>query len=261
MTFRISEKWFDFRKIDDDITLIWEPYADPLIRCNIWHIRGRDRDLLVDTGLGIASLRQAAKTLFDKPVLAVATHTHYDHIGGFHEFEDRVVHRIEAPLLEAPQDFATLRRDRLSPDFIADLEATGYVLPEFFVTAIPFKGFDIDAYEAKAAPAHRLVGDGDIIDIGRRRFEVLHLPGHSPGSIGLWEASTGILFSGDAIYDGPLLDRIPGSDIGQYVQTMHRLLRLPVRIVHGGHDPSFDRDRLHEIATAYLRANDSAFAG
>ena len=44
--------------------------------------------------------------------------------------------------------------------------------------------------------------------LGDRHFEVLHLPGHSPGSIGLWERRTGILFSGDALYDGPLLDEL-----------------------------------------------------
>ena len=67
------------------------------------------------------------------------------------------------------------------------------------------------------------------------RFEVLHLPGHSPGSIGLWEARTGTLFSGDAIYDGPLLDAIPGADEDAYRITMERLRSLPVTVVHGGH--------------------------
>ncbi|MGB1101560.1 MAG: alkaline phosphatase family protein, partial [Pontimonas sp.] len=70
----------------------WEPHVDPLIRCNIWHVRGRDRDMLIDTGLGIASLRNASQDIFDKRLMAVATHTHFDHIGGMHEFDERVVH-------------------------------------------------------------------------------------------------------------------------------------------------------------------------
>ena len=98
----------------------------------------------------------------------------------------------------------------------------------------------------------RLIDEGDIVDTGDRRFEVLHLPGHSPGSIGLWEAATGTLFSGDAIYDGPLLDELDHSDIGRYCETMHRLLELPVTVVHAGHDPSFGRDRLRAIARDYL---------
>ena len=101
-------------------------------------------------------------------------------------------------------------------------------------------------------PATALVGEGDVIDLGDRRLQVFHLPGHSPGSIGLWEARTGILFSGDAIYDGPLLDDIPGSDIPVYCETMRRLSVMSVRVVHAGHDPSFDGRRLKIMAQEYL---------
>jgi len=61
------------------------------------------------------------------------------------------------------------------------------------------------------------------------------------------------LFSGDAIYDGPLLDELADSNIVDYCATMQRLLELPVEVVHGGHDPSFDRRTLRRIATDYLR--------
>ena len=81
MGVHIADHWFKLRRIDDDITLLWEPHVVPLMRCNIWHVRGRDRDLFIDTGMGICSLREAANTLLDKPVTAVATHVHADHIG------------------------------------------------------------------------------------------------------------------------------------------------------------------------------------
>ena len=125
-------------------------------------------------------------------------------------------------------------------------------MPACYVTALPRADFDLAEFSCPAAPATRLVEEGDVIDLGDRVFEVFHLPGHSPGSIGLWEEKTGILFSGDAIYDGPLLDEIPGSDIPAYVETMRRLEKLPVRVVHGGHDPSFGRERLKELARQYL---------
>jgi glyoxylase-like metal-dependent hydrolase (beta-lactamase superfamily II) len=120
------------------------------------------------------------------------------------------------------------------------------------VTALPHANFNLSRFNCPAAPATRLVEDGDVIDLGDRVFEVLHLPGHSPGSIGLWEAATATLFSGDAVYDGPLLDEIPGSDIPAYLRTMRRLEQLPARVVHGGHDPSFDGARLRQLARAYL---------
>ncbi len=94
--------------------------------------------------------------------------------------------------------------------------------------------------------------EGDVVDIGNRQFEVLHLPGHSPGSIGLWEKESGTLFSGDAVYDGPLLDDMEDSSIPDYIRTMKRLRELPVRVVHAGHDPSFGRERLIELVDSYL---------
>ena len=65
--------------------------------------------------------------------------------------------------------------------------------------------------------------EGDVVETGDREFEVLHLPGHSPGSIALWERSSGSLFSGDAIYDGVIVDNLPGSDVEIYRETMNWL--------------------------------------
>ena len=117
---------------------------------------------------------------------------------------------------------------------------------------VPRVDYDMAAYRLKDAPVTEIVTEGDVVDIGNRHFEVLHLPGHSPGSIGLWEERTGTLFSGDAIYDGPLLDEIDGANIPTYVRTMRRLRELPVEIVHAGHDPSFGRARLVALVDAYL---------
>jgi len=249
----IADRWFEKKTITDDISLIWEPHVDPLLRCNIWHVRGSDHDLLVDSGLGIASLHDAALNLFERPLTAVATHTHYDHTGGFFEFENRLVHPLEADELANPVGFASLESAALDESLVASIEASGYPMPDTLITARPDESFDLTAYEVRPAPATRLIDEGDDVVVGNRRFEVLHLPGHSPGSIGLWEESTGVLFSGDAIYDGPLLDELPGSDIPVYVRTMERLLELPVTVVHAGHDDSFDGDRLRELATAYLK--------
>ncbi|MFQ5959554.1 MAG: MBL fold metallo-hydrolase [Alphaproteobacteria bacterium] len=116
----------------------------------------------------------------------------------------------------------------------------------------PYAGFDASTYAIKAAPATRLVREGEVIDLGDRAFEVLHLPGHSPGSIGLWEKASGILFSGDAVYDGELLDELYHSNVRDYIATMERLRDLPVRVVHGGHCPSFGRARMIEIVDEYI---------
>lgn len=250
---RVADRWFERRRIDDDITLIWEPYVDPLIRCNIWHVRGRDRDMVIDTGLGIVSLRSAANDIFSKRITAVATHTHYDHIGGMHEFDERVVHESEATIMSQGLSEMVLRVGDFSESDRNELQALGYAVGgDELISAIPHSDFDIDEHRMQPAPCTLSVSEGDVIDLGDRAFEILHLPGHSPGSIGLWEERTGVLFSGDAIYDGPLLTNFPGADIDQYVDTMLRLRTLPIRVVHGGHEDSFGKERLYEIADEYL---------
>ena len=253
MGLQIAERWFEFETLTDGVIRIWEPHVIRVAQCNIWHVRGRDRDLLIDTGMGFASLNDAAKHLFDKALSAVATHTHYDHVGSLHEFEDRIAHPAEAVKLERRSKTFSIFREDHPPEAIASLERAGYEIGPTFITALPHADFNTTEFTFPAAPATRLVVEGDRIDLGDRVFEVFHLPGHSPGSIGLWEASTGILFSGDAIYDGPLLDEIPGSDIEVYCTTMARLAQLPARVVHAGHDPSFDGRRLKQLAWDYLK--------
>jgi glyoxylase-like metal-dependent hydrolase (beta-lactamase superfamily II) len=260
MALPIAERWFESRKIDDDITLLWEPHVIPLMRCNIWHVRGRERDLLIDTGMGVASLREAARHLLEKPVTAVATHSHMDHVGGHYEFEDILVHELEAENLRRPSGMDKLITSDWDPAEVIALEGVGYAVPPELVTALPSEGYRLDGYRLLPAPPTVLVREGDTVDIGDRHFEVLHLPGHSPGSIGLWEEATGTLFSGDAVYDGPLLDELPTSNIADYLATMARLRELPVRVVHAGHDPSFGRERLVELCDAYIRRRERGAA-
>lgn len=249
----VAATWFRRRDMGGGLTLIDEPHTDVLMRANIWHLRGRDRDLLVDGGLGVAPLRPAFPELFDgRETIVVATHTHADHIGAIHEFEQRWVHPVEAAFLEAPS-----RGTLVSADIPAEARqrfvTAGYPpLGPALVTAIPHAGYDLGRYALQGAKPTRLVGEGDTVDLGDRAFRVLHVPGHSPGSIALFEEATGTLFAGDVIYDGPLLYRGPAMDIGDYVRSFARLRALPVTIVHAGHDDSFGKARLDAIIDTYL---------
>ena len=232
-----ADRWYRVRTVGDGITHIDEPHIKPFYRCNIWHVRGKERDLLVDSGLGVVSLRRQVAILAERPQLAVASHVHFDHIGNHHEFPERAIHAEEAALLAHPG------RD--------EILATLYATEEMF-TSLPPGGFDAAAYEVTPAPATRILHDGDVVDLGDRHFEVFHLPGHSPGSIGLWEKASGVFFAGDTVYDGPLIDDAYHSDIAAYIRSMERLRDLPVRVVHGGHFPSFGRARFVELIDGYL---------
>lgn len=236
-----AEQWYETQTVGDDVTLIGEPHIKPFYRCNMWHVRGRDTDMLVDSGMGVVALRQHVPLLTGRPIWAVASHTHFDHVGAHHEFEDRIVHAAEAGILAYPDRAATL--------------ADPYVTDDIF-TSLPPLPYESTIYAVKAAPATRLVEDGDVIDLGDRRFEVIHTPGHSPGGIALWEEASGILFSGDIVYDGELIEDTYHADAADYLASMKRLLELPVRIVHGGHFASYGRERHRTIIRDWLHGKE-----
>lgn len=232
------QDWYRTRTIGDGITFIDEPHIQEFYRCNIWHVRGRDRDMLVDSGMGVVSLSAWVPLVTERALTAVASHTHFDHIGCHHEFDDRCVHRAEADLMAHPTRANTL--------------ADPYVTDEIF-DALPPAPYLSTTYAVKAAPATRLLEDGDIIDLGDRHFEVIHTPGHSPGGIALYERATLTLFSGDIVYDGPLIEDTYHANATDYLHSMQRLVTLDVRTVHGGHFPSFDGKRFKRLVRDWLK--------
>jgi glyoxylase-like metal-dependent hydrolase (beta-lactamase superfamily II) len=250
----VAENWYTRLDLEHGVTRIWEPHVHPLEQANFWHVRGRDRDLLIDSGMGIVPLRSSFPDLFgEKDIVAVATHTHIDHIGAIHEFKNRWVHAAEARQMEHPSGVVTLICSDIKPELCKLFVEAGYPpLDELLIDALPHVDYDPRDYHLRGAVPTRIVAEADVIDLGDRCLEILHTPGHSPGSICLWEESTGTLYTGDVIYDGPLIYEGPGMDLDVYAQSLRRLKELPVRVVHAGHDPSFDRSRLIQIVDSYL---------
>ncbi|GAB2178839.1 MBL fold metallo-hydrolase [Dongia sp. agr-C8] len=243
MQIATPETWYESRTLGDGVTWIFEPHIKEYYRCNIWHVRGRDHDLLIDSGMGVVSLREQIPLVTERPLLAVASHTHFDHIGTHHEFAERAVHPDEAEILAHPTRANTV--------------ADKYVANNDIFTQLPPGDWQPLRYDIPPAPATTLLPEGSVVDTGDRSFEVFHLPGHSPGSIALYEKATEILFAGDVVYDGPLAyDEENAGEMRQYVASMKRLLGLPVRLVHGGHYPSFGRERMQAIIRDFLRAFD-----
>lgn len=240
MTRATPADWWRTTPMGDGFTLIDEPHIKPFYRCNCWHVSDGGEDILVDSGMGVVPMRQWVRLVTERPLLAVASHTHFDHIGCHHEFPHRAVHRAEAHLLAAPG-----RREVLADPYVTD---------DIF-DRLPPAPYDSATYEVTPAPATRLLEDGETIGVGKRRFQVIHTPGHSPGGIALWEAATGVLISGDIVYDGPLIEDTYHSDAKDYRRSMERLLALPIRVVHGGHFPSFSGDRLRTILRDWLASH------
>jgi len=253
----VAAGWFEVTEAGDGIFRITEPHVHSYVRANAWLIRGHTSHALVDTGLGIGSLAAelAGAGLLDRPVIAVATHSHFDHFGGLAEFAVRAAHRDDGDLIETAGDYVTLAASTYPADLVAEFGAAGLPVPDLLVDALPAAGFDVDGFRTPAAGITRWLSDGDLLDLGGRSLEVLHTPGHSPGSICLWEARSGTLLSGDVLVDGePLLDQLPRSSPADFAASLRRLAGMPLTTVYGGHGPVFGRRRAGEIIMDYLAA-------
>lgn len=80
------KNWFTVDKIDNDTYIISEYRHWEETHCYL--LNGAERSLLIDTGLGICNIYNEVAKLTDRPVEAVATHIHWDHIGGHKYFPD-----------------------------------------------------------------------------------------------------------------------------------------------------------------------------
>ena len=250
----IAERWFSIDAVDAGILRITEPHCAAPMRANAYLVRGDDRDLLVDSGMGIGQLRAALPLTPGKPLTLFTTHSHVDHIGGHHDFPECeiLVHASEAADLRAPPVPTGLGYDHFDPQARADLTLMGFRTDGLMIDALPRPGYRPDRYRCQGVEPTRLVDEGDALDIGGRRFAILHLPGHSPGGLGLWDAATGVLVTGDTLFDGLPLDTIEGAHIPSLAASLRRLRDLPARLVLGGHRDPFGRDRMIEVIDTYL---------
>lgn len=208
--------WFTTEQLAPDTWVISEYRHWEETHCYL--LIGAERALLIDTGLGICNIYEEVRRLTDKPVTAIATHIHWDHIGGHKYFPDFCAHETELPWLngEFPLSIETIREmvlDRCDP-------------PE---------NFDINAYEMFQGTPTQVLHGGEDLNLGGRVVRVLHTPGHSPGHLCFWEEDRGALYTGDLIYLDTLFAYYPSTDPTAYLDSLERVATLPVRQVLPAH--------------------------
>ncbi|MFJ3215527.1 MBL fold metallo-hydrolase [Kitasatospora sp. NPDC086801] len=164
----------------------------------------------------------------------VLTHHHEDHTGSAAELARRrgaevVAHRLEAPVVRREQPAA--------PPVLSPFEQ------ELWDGLPPIQ-------PAEPCPVHREVEDGDVLDLGGGAV-VVHVPGHTDGSIALHLPGPGVLFTGDAVANvqGRTVLGVFNTDPARALASFHRLAALPVETAVFGHG-----DPIAEGASAALRA-------
>ena len=208
--------WFTINHVDESTYIISEYQHWEETHCYL--LIGSDRALLVDTGLGVCNIYEQVRKLTDKPVTAVATHIHWDHIGGHKYFSNFYAHEAELDWLNGKFPLPT--------QAVKNMVADRCKLPE---------DFDISKYEIFQGKPSRVLDDGDTIDLGGRTIQALHTPGHSPGHLCFWEDEKGYLYSGDLVYEGTLFANYSSTDPQSYLTSLEKIAVLPAKRIFPGH--------------------------
>ncbi|WP_300459464.1 MBL fold metallo-hydrolase [Desulfobacula sp.] len=208
--------WFTIDQIDKETFIISEYRHWEETHCYL--LNGSKHSLLIDTGLGICNIYKEVMKLTDKPVTAVATHIHWDHIGGHKYFPDFYAHEDELNWLngEFPLTMAQIK---------------GMVVDR---CDLP-KGYDVNKYEFFQGKPARVLKDNEMINIGDRFVQIIHTPGHSPGHMCFWEKERGYLFTGDLVYKDTLFAYFPSTDPVAYLNSLERVSALPVKQLSPAH--------------------------
>jgi glyoxylase-like metal-dependent hydrolase (beta-lactamase superfamily II) len=188
--------------------------------------------------MGIGEIKPIVDRLTTLRVLVVNSHSHFDHTGGDGAF---------AQVAVLDSDYARERLLRGVPDLSRQISEESIARP------LP-AGFTAAGYRREPIRPTRYLSDGEIIDIGGRRLEVLATPGHTPDSLCLLDRANRMLFTGDTYYPATLYAHSADAHLGDYVKSAARLgaLRPAVDVVCPGHNEArVDGAALTSFARAF----------
>jgi len=186
-----------------------------LFDSNIYLITG-ERNVLVDSGIGFQSddtIASLKKMLNNRKLdIIVLTHRHYDHVGG-----------ASAMIKEFRPSEIYVGKNDAEPLRKGDRAST--LGERFGGTLEPMNVKDLN--------------EGDIIDVKDHRLRVIATPGHTIGSICLFDEVTGALFTGDTVFVGGVgRSDLPTGSPEHLINSLKKLNTLKINGFYPGHGPA-----------------------
>lgn len=181
------------------------------------------RKTLVDAGM---DGQRVLKKLPDGLDLIVLTHCHFDHIGAVPEIVKATgakvaIHEKDVPLISNPRATAALMFNVKQPAIKIDI----------------------------------VLKDGDTIDLEDKSLTVIHTPGHTPGSICLYDPVSKVLFTGDTVFEGGSFGRTDiGGDEEQMIASLERLTKVDAAALYPGHGGAVTNKVKESLLASYDNA-------
>jgi glyoxylase-like metal-dependent hydrolase (beta-lactamase superfamily II) len=242
-----SDDWFQVYETSEGVYSIVEPYH---FQESISHlIVGNERAILFDTGIGLLPIRPVVERITDRPVTVLNSHTHFDHVGGNAEFSS---------VLAIDSDYTRANMAGFEHRIIATEFA-----PEAFCIPPP-SGVDLDVIHTRPWKASGYIADGEILELGGRRLEILHVPGHAPDATALLDSENGLLFTGDTFYDAELWLYAPETNLDEYDRAITRLATIEkdVKYLLGSHTSArVNSGRLTKVRDAFHKLRSGEYSG
>lgn len=195
--------YFLKKKLDSGITLI-EDYSVT----KMYLIEGKERAVLIDTGIGFRRLREYVSIITRLPVDVVITHGHYDHAGGIRQFDKIYMAREDVALLADIDDLKLrlnyargLCAKHCSPDLLTEeaLLNTG------------------------ENPEIHFLDNLQTFDLGGRILTAIHVPGHTAGTYAFYDDLSESLFLGDACNPSSYMFLNQSVTIEAYLESVKKL--------------------------------------
>lgn len=177
-------------------------------------LAGEEKALLIDAGWGIGDLSARVAGLTSLPLTVINTHGHPDHTCGNYRFDNVRIHKADVPML----------KKNFSPKVRHDL------IQRFKEMPLP-EGFSEEAWVH--APLRRFVPftGPQTFDLGSRWVDVIETPGHTPGSICLYDRNEHWLFTADNLIEGTTLLNLPDSEpLSIYLNSVNKLAAMADKV-------------------------------
>lgn len=231
------DPWFEVYKLTETVYAIYEDGQFEEVISYL--VLGDKKAALIDTGNGIGDIKKLVDGLTDLPVMVVNTHTHGDHIGGNHLFNEVLVFESSFS-----KERANNGQSKEQMGHYLDGDMVWKTFPDYF---------DAETWRIHPFKVTRWFKDGDKIDLGGRTLEIVYTPGHSPDSVCLLDKENKLFWTGDSFYPAPIYIYSPTTSLEQFIESFAKMTELMPKyewVMPSHNEPKIEKHLIKECYEA-----------